>query len=73
MLIERAGIREIIHAPTGIEEGVAGLVHVSEFASPQELKDTLELGKSYPFMIKVFEPKDQRMTLSFVGAKGGKK
>jgi small subunit ribosomal protein S1 len=54
-------------ALASIEEGVAGLVHVSEFASPAELKETLELGKSYPFNIKVFEPKDQRMTLSYVG------
>jgi small subunit ribosomal protein S1 len=52
-------------ALASIEEGVAGLVHVSEFASPQELRDTLELGKTYPFSIKVFEPKDQRMTLSY--------
>ena len=56
-------------ALASIEEGVAGLVHISEFASPQELRDTLELGKSYPFAIKVFEPKDQRMTLSYAGPK----
>lgn len=56
-------------ALASIEEGVAGLVHVSEFASPTELKEALELGKAYPFMIKVFEPKDQRMTLSYVGKK----
>ena len=56
-------------ALASIEEGVAGLVHISEFASPQELKDALELGKTYPFVIKVFEPKDQRMTLSFAGKK----
>lgn len=56
-------------ALASIEEGVAGLVHVSEFASPQELKEALALGKSYPFLIKVFEPKDQRMTLSFVAKK----
>lgn len=56
-------------ALASIEEGVAGLVHVSEFASPAELKEALALGKSYPFMIKVFEPKDQRMTLSYVGKK----
>lgn len=54
-------------ALASIEEGVAGLVHISEFASPQELKEVLELGKTYPFVIKVFEPKDQRMTLSFLG------
>jgi ribosomal protein S1 len=56
-------------ALASIEEGVAGLVHVSEFASPQALRETLELGKTYPFKITLFEPKDQRMTLSFVGQK----
>lgn len=56
-------------ALASIEEGVAGLVHISEFASPAELREALELGKTYPFTIKVFEPKDQRMTLSFSGKK----
>ncbi len=56
-------------ALASIEEGVAGLVHISEFATPQELRESLELGKSYPFTIVLFEPKDQRMTLSFAGAK----
>ena len=54
-------------ALASIEEGVAGLVHVSEFATPQELRETLELGKTYPFSIALFEPKDQRMTLTFTG------
>src|SRR5262249_38101297 len=56
-------------ALASIEEGVAGLVHISEFESPQELRENLELGKSYPFKIMLFEPKDQRMTLSFAGQK----
>jgi small subunit ribosomal protein S1 len=56
-------------ALASVEEGVAGLVHISEFASPQELRENLELGKTYPFSIKVFEPKDQRMTLAFTGPK----
>ncbi|MGB4076738.1 MAG: S1 RNA-binding domain-containing protein [Minisyncoccia bacterium] len=60
-------------ALASIEEGVAGLVHISEFASPQELRDTLELGKSYPFAIKVFEPKDQRMTLAYAGPRKTKR
>ena len=60
-------------ALASIEEGVAGLVHISEFASPAELRDTLELGKTYPFAIKVFEPKDQRMTLAYTGPKKTKK
>lgn len=60
-------------ALASIEEGVAGLVHISEFATPQELRETLELGKTYPFTITLFEPKDQRMTLTFMGAKKGAK
>jgi hypothetical protein len=44
-------------------------VHISEFESPQELRENLELGKTYPFKITLFEPKDQRMTLSFAGTK----
>ena len=50
-------------ALASIEEGVAGLVHVSEFANEQELRQKLELGKVYPFTITFFEPKDRRMTL----------
>lgn len=60
-------------ALASVEEGVAGLVHISEFASPNELKEALELGKTYPFSIKVFEPKEQRMTLAFAGATKAKK
>jgi len=56
-------------ALASIEEGVAGLVHVSEFESPAELRETLELGKTYPFTITLFEPKEQRMTLTFAGKK----
>ncbi len=59
-------------ALASIEEGVAGLVHVSEFDSPAALKETLELGKSYPFTITLFEPKNQRMTLAYTAKKAGK-
>ncbi len=52
-------------ALASIEEGVAGLVHISEFASEEELRNALSLGSSYTFTITLFEPKDQRMTLSF--------
>ena len=50
-------------ALASIEEGVAGLVHISEFTSETELRQKLELGKVYPFTITFFEPKDRRMTL----------
>jgi small subunit ribosomal protein S1 len=52
-------------ALASIEEGVAGLVHISEFASAEELHKSLELGRSYKFKITLFEPANQRMTLSF--------
>jgi len=53
-------------ALASIEEGVAGLVHVSEFESEEKLKETLEIGKSYLFKINIFDPDSQKMTLSFV-------
>jgi small subunit ribosomal protein S1 len=52
-------------ALASIEEGVAGLVHISEFESEQKLKDTLSLGGVYKFKITLFEPASQRMTLSY--------
>lgn len=52
-------------ALASIEEGVAGLVHVSEFESEDELKSTLSLGGVYKFKITLFEPNEQKMTLSY--------
>jgi len=55
-------------ALVAIEEGVAGLVHISEFGTEEKMKATLELGKTYPFIINLFEPKEERMTLSHLSA-----
>jgi small subunit ribosomal protein S1 len=52
-------------ALVSIEEGVAGLVHISEFGGEEEIRASLELGKKYPFEITLFEPATARMTLSF--------
>ncbi|MCI5051060.1 MAG: S1 RNA-binding domain-containing protein [Candidatus Pacebacteria bacterium] len=52
-------------ALVSIEQGVAGLVHISEFESEKDLKGQLQLGQSYEFAITTFEPKDQKLTLSF--------
>ena len=52
-------------ALASIEEGVAGLVHVSEFETEEKLKAALSLGGVYKFKITLFEPNDQKMTLSF--------
>ncbi len=54
-------------ALVSIEEGVAGLCHVSEFGGEEQLREKLSLGKTYQFKINIFEPKEQKMTLSFVG------
>jgi small subunit ribosomal protein S1 len=51
-------------ALASIEEGVAGLIHISEFESEEKLRETLQLGKAYDFKITLFEAKEQRMTLS---------
>jgi small subunit ribosomal protein S1 len=52
-------------ALASIEEGVAGLVHVSEFGSEEKLRQALELGKSYKFKITLFDPKEQKMALAY--------
>ncbi len=56
-------------ALASIEEGIAGLVHVSEFGSDEKLRSNLELGKVYNFKITLFDAGNQKMTLSFVGDK----
>ncbi len=53
-------------ALASIEEGVAGLVHISEFGSEEKLREKLEMGKVYTFKITLFDPKEQKMALSFV-------
>lgn len=53
-------------ALASIEEGVAGLVHVSEFENDMKLRSSLELGKTYKFKITLFDPKEQKMALSYV-------
>jgi len=54
-------------ALVSVEEGIAGLVHISEFGTEEKLREILELGKTYKFKITLFEPKEQKMTLSPVG------
>jgi len=52
-------------ALASIEEGVAGLVHVSEFENEEDLKNSLSLGKTYKFTISLFEPDEHKMTLTY--------
>ncbi len=52
-------------ALVSLEEGIAGLVHVSEFGTEEALKKVLELGRTYSFTISFFDAKEQKMTLSY--------
>jgi len=44
-------------------------VHVSEFETEEKLKGVLSLGNVYKFKIMLFEPTEQKMTLSYKEAK----
>lgn len=50
-------------ALVSIEEGVAGLVHISDFENEDKMKEVLSLGKVYAFEINLFEGKEEKMTL----------
>ena len=52
-------------ALVSIEEGVAGLVHVSDFGDEAALRAALSLGKSYKFSITLFDANEERMTLTY--------
>jgi small subunit ribosomal protein S1 len=52
-------------ALVSIEEGVAGLAHVSDFGDEEKLRASLSLGKSYKFAITLFDPNEERMTLTY--------
>ncbi len=52
-------------ALAAIEEGVAGLVHNSEFGGEAKMKEALSLGKMYKFEITLFDAKEQKMTLEY--------
>jgi len=70
MIVDAVVIKYNKHgALASIEEGVAGLVHISEFPSPEDLRKTLELGRSYKFKIMLFDPTNHRMTLSHKNGK----
>lgn len=56
-------------ALASIEEGVAGLVHVSEFENETALRNELGLGKVFKFRITLFDPEEHKMTLSWAKAK----
>lgn len=53
-------------ALVSVEEGVYGLVHISNFKDEAELNEKLKLGQSYKFKINVFDVDSEKMTLTLV-------
>ena len=56
-------------ALASVEEGIAGLVHISDFKNEDELREKLSIGQVYDFEVTVFEPSDRRMALKLVESK----
>ncbi|PIR70553.1 MAG: 30S ribosomal protein S1 [Candidatus Niyogibacteria bacterium CG10_big_fil_rev_8_21_14_0_10_42_19] len=54
-------------ALVSVEEGVAGLAHISEFEDEKAMKSKIEIGKTYPFQITLFDADERKMTLSYLG------
>ena len=50
-------------ALVSVEEGVAGLIHISDFPNEETMKEHLSLGKVYKFEITFFDSKEEKMTL----------
>lgn len=42
---------------------IYGLIHISEFGSPEELKTQMEVGKKYDFVIDSIKPEEKRVIL----------
>lgn len=53
-----------------LDENFHGLVHISEFGTEVKMRETLEVGKQYPFVILLIDPKEHRMPLGIPGGKG---
>lgn len=51
-------------ALVSVEEGVSGLLHVSEFGSEENMKKALSLGKICHCYISSFDPKEEKMILT---------
>ncbi len=51
-------------ALVSVEEGVSGLLHVSEFGTEENMKKALSLGKICHCYISTFDPKEEKMILT---------
>jgi len=46
-----------------LDNDIVGLIHISEFGGPEEMRSRLELGKTYNFLIDSIKPEDKRIIL----------
>ncbi len=51
-------------ALASVEEGIYGLIHISDFKDINDLKSNLKLGQVYKFKINIFDTTTEKMTLS---------
>lgn len=71
--LEKGMIKEgkvIKLAPIGafveILPGISGLAHISEFGSYEKMEACVEIGKTYPFQITLFDQDHHKLALAFV-------
>jgi small subunit ribosomal protein S1 len=53
-------------ALVSLEEGIGGLVHLSEFGSEETMRKKIEIGKSYPFQIALIDGLKRKLILSYI-------
>lgn len=49
-----------------LENGLQGIVHVSEFGGADEMKKQIEVGKSYAFKVEAVKPAEKRIILKVI-------
>jgi len=56
-------------AVVAIEGDFQGMVHISEFGGQDEMKQALQVGETYPFVIDTIKPEEKRITLKTTKSK----
>ena len=46
-----------------LDADIQGLIHISEFGGPEEMRKQIELGKTYTFRIMSVKPLEKRIIL----------
>lgn len=46
-----------------LDDDIQGLAHISEFGSEPRMRESLEVGRKYPFVIFSIDPKERRISL----------